>query len=74
MLTREQALLNAWELTWYYTSVLAIFMNSFIAMHLTRITRTNRNFPGGPVAKTLCSQCKAGVWSLVRELEPTSHN
>ena len=30
------------------------------------------NFPGGPVAKTLCSQCT--VWSLVRELDPTCYN
>ena len=33
------------------------------------------NFPGGPVAKTLCSQCR-GAWvqSLVRELNPTCCN
>ena len=32
-------------------------------------------FPGGPVAKTLCYQCR-GVWvrSLVRELDPTCCN
>ena len=32
-------------------------------------------FPGGPVARTLCSQCR-GAWvsSLVEELDPTGHN
>ena len=37
--------------------------------------RQNRDFPGGPVAKTLCSQSTGTwVWSLVRELEPTCWN
>ena len=32
-------------------------------------------FPGGPVARTLCSQCRgARVSSLVRKLDPTGHN
>ena len=31
-----------------------------------------RDFPGGPVAKTLCSQCR--VRSLVRELDATCRN
>ena len=44
MLTREQALLNAWELTWYYTSVSAIFMNSFIAMHFDQDNKNHRHF------------------------------
>ena len=31
-----------------------------------------RDFPGGPVGKTQCSQCRVpGVQSLVRELDPT---
>ena len=34
-----------------------------------------RDFPGDPVAKTLCSQCRGpGVWSLVRELDPIYWN
>ena len=33
------------------------------------------DFPGGPVAKTPCSQCRgARVQSPVRELDPTCHN
>ena len=33
------------------------------------------DFPGGPVAKTLSSQCRGpGVRFLVRELDPTCHN
>ena len=63
MLTREQALLNAWELTWYYTSVSAIFMNLFIATHFDQDNKNQQALPGGPVAKTLCSQCKG--WGLV---------
>ena len=45
MLTREQALLNAWELTWYYTSVSAIFMNSFIAMHFDQDNKNQQALP-----------------------------
>lgn len=33
MPTREQELLNAWELIWYYISVLVTFMNISLAMH-----------------------------------------
>ena len=34
-----------------------------------------RDFPGGPVAKTLCSQCRGSCdQSLVRELDPTCHS
>ena len=34
-----------------------------------------RDFPCGPVTKTQCSQCRGhGVWSLVRELDPTGCN
>ena len=34
-----------------------------------------QDFPAGPVAKTLCSQCRGlGVLSLVRELDPTCHS
>ena len=32
--------------------------------------KDTRDFPSGPVAKTLCS----GAHSLVRELSPTCHN
>ena len=33
-----------------------------------------RDFPGGPVAQTVCSQCRGpGIQSLVREQDPTSH-
>ena len=32
------------------------------------------NFPDGPVAKTLHSQCRGPVGSLVRELDPTCCN
>ena len=34
-----------------------------------------KGFPGGSVAKTLCSQCRGPqVWSLVGELDLTYHN
>ena len=41
---------------------------------MTRVVLKNRNrdFPGGPVAKTLHFQCRgAGVPSWVAELDPT---
>ena len=34
-------------------------------------TRETRDFPGSPVAKTVCSQCSG---SLVKEVDPTCHN
>ena len=37
--------------------------------------KINRDFPGGPAAKTLHSQCRGpGFKSLVRELDPTCCN
>ena len=39
------------------------------------IKKPTQDFPGGPVAKTLCSQCRGlGVQALVRELDPTCCN
>ena len=32
-----------------------------------------RDVPGGPVAKTLCFQCRGQVRSLVKELDRTCH-
>jgi len=33
------------------------------------------DFPGGPVAKSLCLQCRGGWFqSLIRELDPACHN
>ena len=38
--------------------------------HIKKVAKI-RDFPGGPVVKTLHSQCKgAWVWSLVREVDP----
>ena len=37
--------------------------------------KEGRDFPGGPVAKALCSQCRGPrVRFLVRELDPACHN
>ena len=33
-----------------------------------------RDFPGGPVAKTVLPKQGTRVWSLVRELDPTCHS
>ena len=41
----------------------------------TGILEVDRDFPGGPVAKTPCSQSRGlGVPSLVKELDPTCCN
>ena len=44
------------------------FGNMLISTYITK------DFPGAPVAKTLCFQCRGPeIWSLVRELDPTCH-
>ena len=44
-------------------------------LNWTELNWEFRDFPGGPVAKTLCSQWRGPwVWSLVREIDPTCCN
>ena len=46
-----------------------------LTAHLGRHRSECRDFPGSPVAKTPCSQCR-GAWvsSLLRELDPACRN
>ena len=44
-------------------------------MDVYKETRELLDCPGGPMAKTPCSQCRRPrVQSLVRELDPTHYN
>ena len=61
---------NAKECSNYHTVV----RTSYTSKVMLKISQA-RDFPSGPVAKTLSSQCKGpGVRFLVRELDPTCHN
>ena len=53
-----------------------VFLRAEIHTHTSRaIRKLSGDFPGGPLAKTLHAQGRRpGVWSLVRELDPTCHN
>ena len=48
----------------------AVIVLPLIVLYFIRVYKF-RNFPGGPVAKTLCSLQQAWVWLWVRELDPT---
>ena len=49
---------------------------TFASLNIYLIFRSRYwDFPGGPVAKTPCSQCRGpGVPSLVGKLDPTCYN
>ena len=61
-----------WHPVWWYPPENIFFQN----LYNIRFKKANcREFSGGPVAKTLCSQCREpGVPSLAAELDPTCHN
>ena len=61
---------NAKECSNYHT----VACTSYTSKVMLKIPQA-RDFPSGPVAKTLSSQCKGPVVRfLVRELDPTCHN
>ena len=56
---------SAWDSHWDSGTHMAVGLQGW----------EERDFPGGPVAKTLSSQCRGGwVQSLVRELDPACRN
>ena len=61
-----------WHPVWRYPKRTIFFQN----LYNIRFKKANcRDFSGGPVAKTLCSQRREpGSPSLVGELDPTCHN